>query len=60
MNFNYQIFCRIRYVTGCYSLTLSLPEGLHVAKSLQDIGLYEKYGLQYSSWGEVNHIQPVA
>ena len=35
----YQIFCRITYVTGCYSLTLPLSEDWHVAKSLQDIGL---------------------
>ena len=26
-NFNYQIFCRVTYVTGCYSLTLPLSEG---------------------------------
>ena len=26
-NFNYQIFCRETYVTGCYSLTLPLSEG---------------------------------
>ena len=25
-NFNYQIFCRVTYVTGCYSLTLPLSE----------------------------------
>ena len=51
-NFNYQIFCNITYVTGCYSLTLPLSEGLYVAKSLQDIRLQEKYGLQNSPWGE--------
>ena len=34
---NYQIFCRVTYITGCYSLTLPLSEVLHVAKSLQDI-----------------------
>ena len=50
-NFNYQIFCWVTYVTGCYSLTLPLSEGSHVAKSLQDIGLQEKYGLQNSPWG---------
>ena len=50
-NFNYKIFCRVTYVTGCYSLTLPLSEGEHVAKSLQDIGLQEKYGLQNSPWG---------
>ena len=26
-NFNYQLFCRVTYVTGCYSLTLPLSEG---------------------------------
>ena len=26
-NFNYQIFCRVRYVTGCNSLTLPLSAG---------------------------------
>ena len=25
-NINYQIFCRVTYVTGCYSLTLPLSE----------------------------------
>ena len=45
-NFTYQIFCRVTYVTGCYSIMLPLSEGLHVARSLQDIGLQEKYGLQ--------------
>ena len=24
---NYQIFCRVTYVTGCYGLTLPLSEG---------------------------------
>ena len=36
---NYKIFCKVMYVTGCFSLTLPLSEGLHVAKSLQNIGL---------------------
>ena len=26
-NVNYQIFCSVTYVTGCYSLTLPLSEG---------------------------------
>ena len=26
-NVNYQILCRVTYVTGCYSLTLPLSEG---------------------------------
>ena len=49
--FRYQIFRRVTYVMGCYSLTLPLSEDLHVAKSLQDIGLSEKYGLQNSPLG---------
>ena len=46
-----QIFCGVTYVTGYCRLTLQLPEGLHVANSLQDTGLYEKYGLQKSPCG---------
>ena len=26
-NVNYQILCRVTYITGCYSLTLPLSEG---------------------------------
>ena len=26
-NFTYQIFCRVTYITGCYSLTPPLSEG---------------------------------
>ena len=46
---------------GCYSVTLPLPEGLHVAKNSQDMRLQENHGLQNSPWGgEVNHIWPLA
>ena len=36
---------------GCYSVTLPLPEGLHVAKKSQDMMLQENYGLQNSPCG---------
>ena len=36
---------------GCYSVTLPLPEGLHVAKNSQDMKLQENHGLQNSPWG---------
>ena len=50
-NFNYKIFCRVTYVTGCYSLTLPLSRGLHVAKPLQAIGLQKIWSTKFPLGG---------
>ena len=51
---------RIEYVMSCYSVTLQLSEGSHVAKHTKGTRLQENRGLPTSLWWEVNHIWPAA
>ena len=54
-NFNYQIFCRVTYVTGCYSLTLPFQRANMLQIPCKTLGF--KKNMVYKI---PPHIQPVA
>ena len=41
---------------GSYLVTLPLPEGLHVAKTSQDMRFKENHGLQNSPWAGKSYL----
>ena len=55
-NFNYQIVCRVTYVTGYKQLNAAIVRGLTCCKILARHWALRKCGLQ-NSLGEVNHIR---